>query len=40
VLAAGGQGGMGNIHFKSSLNRAPANGRPARKANTATCAWN
>lgn len=40
VLAAGGQGGMGNMHFKSSVNRAPRQWTPGKKANTATCAWN
>ena len=31
VLAAGGQGGMGNIHFKSSLNRAPRQWTPGKE---------
>ncbi len=31
VLAAGGQGGMGNIHFKSSLNRAPKQWTPGKE---------
>jgi len=30
VLAAGGQGGMGNIHFKSSTNRAPRQCTPGK----------
>ena len=31
VLAAGGQGGMGNIHFKSSVNRAPRQWTPGKE---------
>jgi len=31
VLAAGGQGGMGNIHFKSSTNRAPRQWTPGKE---------
>jgi len=30
TLAAGGQGGMGNIHFKSSVNRAPRQCTPGK----------
>jgi len=30
TLAAGGQGGMGNIHFKSSVNRAPRQWTPGQ----------
>src|SRR5204863_996317 len=28
LVARGGQGGMGNVHFKSSLNRAPRKATP------------
>ncbi len=31
TLAAGGQGGMGNIHFKSSVNRAPRQWTPGKE---------
>jgi GTP-binding protein len=31
VLAAGGQGGMGNLHFKSSTNRAPRQWTPGKE---------
>ncbi len=31
VLAAGGQGGMGNMHFKSSVNRAPRQWTPGKE---------
>jgi GTP-binding protein len=31
VLAAGGEGGMGNIHFKSSVNRAPRQWTPGKE---------
>lgn len=31
TLAAGGQGGMGNIHFKSSINRAPRQWTPGKE---------
>ncbi|MBV6305338.1 GTPase ObgE [Candidimonas humi] len=31
TLAAGGAGGMGNIHFKSSVNRAPRQWTPGRE---------
>ena len=31
VLAAGGQGGLGNIHFKSSTNRAPRQWTPGKE---------
>jgi GTP-binding protein len=31
VLAAGGQGGMGNLHFKSSVNRAPRQWTPGKE---------
>ena len=31
MLAAGGQGGMGNIHFKSSVNRAPRQWTPGKE---------
>jgi GTPase len=31
TLAAGGQGGMGNLHFKSSVNRAPRQWTPGRE---------
>ncbi|OWT74602.1 MULTISPECIES: GTPase ObgE [unclassified Achromobacter] len=31
VLAAGGQGGMGNLHFKSSVNRAPKQWTPGKE---------
>ncbi len=31
VLAAGGQGGMGNLHFKSSTNRAPKQWTPGKE---------
>jgi GTP-binding protein len=30
VLAAGGNGGFGNLHFKSSVNRAPRRGNPGQ----------
>lgn len=30
VLAAGGEGGLGNIHFKSSVNRAPKQWTPGK----------
>jgi GTP-binding protein len=31
VLAAGGQGGLGNLHFKSSVNRAPRQWTPGKE---------
>ncbi len=31
VLAAGGEGGLGNIHFKSSVNRAPKQWTPGKE---------
>lgn len=31
TLAAGGQGGMGNLHFKSSVNRAPRQWTPGKE---------
>jgi GTP-binding protein len=31
TLAAGGQGGLGNIHFKSSINRAPRQCTPGKE---------
>ena len=31
LLARGGQGGLGNIHFKSSVNRAPRQSTPGEK---------
>ncbi|ANN65190.1 GTPase ObgE [Bordetella bronchialis] len=31
VLAAGGQGGLGNLHFKSSTNRAPRQWTPGKE---------
>ncbi|HEY0294174.1 MAG TPA: GTPase ObgE [Bordetella sp.] len=31
TLAAGGQGGMGNLHFKSSINRAPRQWTPGKE---------
>lgn len=31
VLAAGGDGGMGNLHFKSSINRAPRQFTPGKE---------
>ncbi|MEJ1730839.1 GTPase ObgE, partial [Escherichia coli] len=31
TLAAGGQGGMGNLHFKSSTNRAPRQCTPGQE---------
>jgi len=31
VLAAGGEGGMGNLHFKSSVNRAPRQWTPGKE---------
>jgi GTP-binding protein len=31
VLAAGGDGGMGNLHFKSSVNRAPRQWTPGKE---------
>ncbi|ALM85732.1 GTPase ObgE [Bordetella sp. N] len=31
VLAAGGSGGMGNLHFKSSVNRAPKQWTPGKE---------
>lgn len=31
TLAAGGQGGLGNIHFKSSVNRAPRQWTPGKE---------
>lgn len=31
TLAAGGEGGMGNIHFKSSINRAPRQWTPGKE---------
>lgn len=34
LLARGGKGGKGNVHFKSSRNRAPIHTRTARKGRT------
>ena len=31
TLAAGGQGGLGNLHFKSSVNRAPKQSTPGKE---------
>ncbi|MFM7010874.1 MAG: GTPase ObgE, partial [Betaproteobacteria bacterium] len=31
VLAAGGAGGLGNVHFKSSVNRAPKQWTPGKE---------
>ena len=31
ILAAGGEGGMGNLHFKSSVNRAPRQWTPGKE---------
>src|SRR5690606_6681800 len=31
TLAAGGQGGLGNLHFKSSTNRAPRQSTPGKE---------
>ena len=39
LLAQGGKGGLGNLHFKSSTNRAPRQCTPGVKANAANCNW-
>jgi GTP-binding protein len=43
LIAKGGNGGLGNIHFKSSTNRAPGNhagqGRAARPASSNSRCW-
>jgi GTP-binding protein len=31
ILAAGGEGGLGNVHFKSSVNRAPKQWTPGKE---------
>ena len=33
-LAKGGKGGLGNIHFKSSVNRAPKQSTPGEEGET------
>ena len=38
LIAKGGQGGLGNLHFKSSTNRAPRQCTPGGEANGAICA--
>ena len=35
VLAKGGNGGFGNAHFKSSINRAPRRANPGQEAKSA-----
>ena len=38
LVAKGGQGGLGNIHFKSSTNRAPRQSTPGEKGAAADAA--
>ena len=40
VVAKGGKGGIGNIHFKSSTNQTPASLRKEPKATKKPCGWN
>ena len=40
LLAKGGNGGFGNLHFKTSTNRAPRQRRPAGRAKRASCGSN
>jgi GTPase involved in cell partitioning and DNA repair len=40
LLAKGGEGGWGNIHFRPRPTAHRARKPTARKANAANCAWN
>ena len=40
LVAQGGDGGTGNVHFKSSINRAPRKADAGHaRARSASCGW-